>query len=460
MSSGVTIDWRAERERERQACITLQAELAQLRQRERELRRRRDLLRAAHGTSKLEVRRVAEPAATAGSAQLRAAVNEAHAGLAKATEAIEAAIVDTTRRVAAQSAASYTSSASAAGPVTSLAPAVDLSADAAISRSAPSLASRAPAPSTPGGATERAEADAIIQECRLRCPDHDLADLVSARTEMDRRPAAAGELLWELRVRATQHIQKAKREQVLEERRQRLLALVQEAVEQEGAELTRRVTVAAESALTTLEAEVADSVQRASAARSRAQAVHALRTSLTDLGYGVGDSFDSLLPEESHDDVPPVVVPSRHSPDHGLRIRLDADKAYVSVVRVEGSAAALLARLDPQATIDGHDPVRETDIAAQVSSCADLQGLMQSSRGSEVELVVGVTRAPGNKAPEMACGWWAPPTQEPNTGQTVQAEDRQDGTAEEDAAQAQRQRYWQQQTQSAARERRQDRPVR
>ena len=49
LSSSVTVDWRVIREPERQACLALRAELAQLQAREKQLRIRGEAVSAAHG---------------------------------------------------------------------------------------------------------------------------------------------------------------------------------------------------------------------------------------------------------------------------------------------------------------------------------------------------------------------------------------------------------------------------
>ena len=69
-SSSVTVDWRVTRERERQACLALRAELAQLQAREKQPRIRGEAVSAAHGRLATKVYRVgrAESADSANSA--------------------------------------------------------------------------------------------------------------------------------------------------------------------------------------------------------------------------------------------------------------------------------------------------------------------------------------------------------------------------------------------------------
>jgi hypothetical protein len=131
--------------------------------------------------------------------------------------------------------------------------------------------------------------------------------------------------------------------------------------------------------------------------RSRAEAMDALHTSLKDLGYAVGESFESLLPDASDDPGGPgfVVVPSIHSADHGLRVRATDSQVYMSVVRKEGSAVA-----------QAKDSQVDQDTDVQERTCQDLDAAAVDAGRHGLELTIGNRRMPGHVAPEMPASLW------------------------------------------------------
>ena len=291
MSSSVTIDWRAVRERERQACLTLRAELAQLRAREKQLRLRSAAVSAAHGRVTVKIHRVGRPYAAADSAELGRLVGEAQAGLARSATALDQAISRASQEGASRSAAAHAWTIRS-GPELAAAPlaAPDIDLDMAAGESA-----RRPARSDEDAALA-AEADAVLEECRLRCPETDLTELTALRAELGRSPLGDRAVIQDMRARAARTIQWVKRENELEEQRQRLFVLAEEAPAAERAALRRWVAEAPPGDLPRLDREVTAAVERASAERARAEAVAALEQSLLELGYDVQGGFASLLP--------------------------------------------------------------------------------------------------------------------------------------------------------------------
>ena len=128
----------------------------------------------------------------------------------------------------------------------------------------------------------------------------DLAELARLRDDMGAHAAAgARTVIQDIRIRAARTIQRVKREDELEEQRQRLFVLAEDATAAERTGLRRRVADARPEDVPRLEQEVTAAVQRASAVRSQAEAVRALGQSLQELGYDVQGGFASLLPSSA-----------------------------------------------------------------------------------------------------------------------------------------------------------------
>ena len=462
MSASVTIDWQAVRERERQACLGLRAELAQLRRREKQLRVRHEAVRAAHGRHLVEIRSVGRARGDADSAELQRIVGEARAELARAAEALDCAIGETTRERVARAAAAPTWTARVTG------------AAASAPRAAPSIDLESLAGSDRGTRTERpapvdavvlvAEADAVLDECRLRCPRADLGELARLRADLGSGSTADRAVVQDIRYRAARLIQQVKREDALEEQRERLFVLADAGPPQERAALRRRVADAPGSHLSLLEREVTEAVDRASALRARAEAVSALETSLQEMGYPIADGFQSLLlrPDGNEPNVtaPYLVVPSRHSADHGLRVRVAEDQLYVSVVRRAGSGSAPsgTAWAGAPAGVDrreASDPQAAADAAVQEQTCRDLDAAVASAAGRGVQLILGNAQAPGRRAPEMAAANW---TRHGDASQDITGGSTTDRA--EDVAAHDRRRHWaeQEHQRAAAQQAQQKRP--
>lgn len=398
MSSSVTIDWRAVRERERQACLTLRAELAQLRAREKQLRLRSAAVSAAHGRVTVKIHRVGRPYAAADSAELGRLVGEAQAGLARSATALDQAISRASQEGASRSAAAHAWTIRS-GPELAAAPlaAPDIDLDMAAGESA-----RRPARSDEDAALA-AEADAVLEECRLRCPETDLTELTALRAELGRSPLGDRAVIQDMRARAARTIQWVKRENELEEQRQRLFVLAEEAPAAERAALRRWVAEAPPGDLPRLDREVTAAVERASAERARAEAVAALEQSLLELGYDVQGGFASLLPataasapgQRPATATQPtprfLVAASPHSAEHGLRVRVGPDQVYLSVVRRAGTA--------------GRD-VRRADTEVQEMTCRDLVTAAAAAAGKGVQIIIGNVQSPGQQAPELGAEHW------------------------------------------------------
>jgi hypothetical protein len=403
LSSSVTVDWRAIRESERQACLALRAELAQLRAREKQLRIRSEAVSAAHGRLATQIHRVGRARSSTDSAELGRLVSEAQTGLARSAAALDQAIGSASRERARRAAAApaWTArSGSAMAPTPLAAPDIDLER---LTRE-PGRRSAPAAPAAPAvDAGPAAEAGAMIEECRLRCPGTDLAELTALRAELGASPLRDRTVVQDIRVRSARTIQRVKRENELEELRQRLFVLAEDAPTAERAALRRRVADAPPEDMPRLDQEVAAAVQRASAERSRAEAVSALEQSLQELGYDVQGGVASLLPSsaalssaERSAGAPQtpqfLVAASPHSAEHGLRVRVGKDQLYLSVVRRAGTAA------------DGDS--RQADTEVQEQTCRDLVAAAAAAAGKGVQIILGNAQAPGRPAPELAAEHW------------------------------------------------------
>jgi hypothetical protein len=403
LSSSVTIDWRAIRERERQACLALRAELAQLQAREKQLRIRSGAVSAAHGRLAAEIHRVGRARGSAGSAELGHLVSEARTGLARSAAALDQAIGSASReraRRAATASAWTARSGSAITPAPQAAP--DINLEKLTRESTRQPAAAAPA-ALVADAVLAAEADAVIEECRLRCPETDLAELAGLRAELGASPLRDRTVIQDIRIRAARTIQRVKRENELEEQRQRLFVLADDAPAAERAALRRRVADARPEDVPRLNQEVVAAVQWASAERSRAEAVAAVEQSLQELGYDVQGGFASLLPSSAAQspaqrqaEAQPapqfLVAVSPHSAEHGLRVRIGQDQLYLSVVRQAGTAA-------------GGDS-QQADTEVQEQTCRDLVTAAATAAGKGVQIILGNAQAPGRPAPELAAKHW------------------------------------------------------
>ena len=402
MSSSVTIDWRAVRERERQACLALRAELAQLQAREKQQRIRSEAVSAAHGRLAAEIHRVGRIPGSADSAELGRLVSEARTGLARSAAALDQAIGSASReraRRAATAPAWTARSGSAMAPAPQAAPDIDLEK---LTRES----SRQSAPAAPAAlvadAGLAADADAVIEECRLRCPEADLAELTGLRAELGASPLRDRTVIQDIRIRAARTIQRVKREIELEEQRQRLFVLAEDAPSAERAALRRRVADARPEDVPRLDQDVTAAVQRTSAERSRAEAVSALEQSLQELGYDVQGGFAALLPSSAAQSAQRsagaqptpqfLVAGSPHSADHGLRVRVGEDQLYLSVVRRAGTAAG------------GDSQQADTDVQEQ--TCRDLVSAATAAAGKGVQIILGNAQTPGSPAPELAAEHW------------------------------------------------------
>jgi hypothetical protein len=403
LSSSVTIDWRAIRESERRACLALRAELAQLRAREKQLRIRSEAVSAAHGQLATQIHRVGRAGGSADSAELGRLVSEAQTGLTRSATALDQAISSVSReraRRAATAPAWSARSGSAMAPTPLAPPGIDLDR---LTREPSRRSASASAAAPEVDAVLAAEADAMIEECRLRCPGTDLAELTGLRAELGASPLRDRAVIQDIRIRAARTIQRVKREDELEEMRQRLFVLAEDAPAAERAALRRQVADAPPEDVPRLDQEVTAAVERASAERSRAEAVSALEQSLQELGYDVQGGFASLLPPSAERSAAErsaeaqqaprfLVAASPHSTDHGLRVRVGKDQLYLSVVRRAGTAA------------DGDS--RQVDTEVQEQTCRDLVSAAAAAAGKGVQIILGNAQAPGCPAPELAAEHW------------------------------------------------------
>jgi hypothetical protein len=400
MSSSVTVDWRAVREQERQTCLALRAELAQLRERAKQLRVRAEAAAAAYGRAPAEIARVGRGRGDADSTELGRLVTEARAGLAHSAATLERTIGEVTRERSSRANAppAWTMRGlQATAPAPEVGADVDLDQLVRESRRGKPIAT----PATPARAGEgdeaahaAAEADVIIEECRIRCPAAGLGELTRLRTELGTSPLGDRAVVQDIRARAAKAIQRVKRENELEEQRQRMFVLAEEAPPAERARLRRRVANAPSEDLPRLDREVVAAVERAAAERSRSEAVAALQESLKQLGYDVQGGFASLLPAPSGGSREQefLVASSPHSPDHGLRVRVGEEQLYLSVVRRAGTAV----------TSDAH----AADTIVQERTCADLADAAERAAGHGVQIVLGNARTPGSPAPELPADHW------------------------------------------------------
>jgi hypothetical protein len=440
LSSSVTIDWRAIREQDRQACIALRAELAQLRAQSDQLRLRSATAAAASRQPAVPVHRVARPRAAADRAELSRRVGEARAGLAGSAAALDRVIGELSQaRDGRPAGPSWTTQ-----PVLAGVPAPAGRADIDLDRLSGEQAARVPAASgeREAAAAAAAEADAVLAECRLRCPEADLTGLTALRAELGAGGPSDRAVSADLRVRAARIIQQVKRDDAAEAQRQGLFVLAEEVLPAERAALRRRVADAPPEDLPRLDHEVAAAVQRASTERSRAEAVSALELSLSELGYDVQGGFDALLPQAAAARPSPdfLVAASPHSADHGLRVRVGTDQLYLSVVRRAGTAGG-----DTQAA----------DTRLQERTCADLAAAVSAAADKGVQIILGNAQAPGRPAPELDGSLW------PAAGPASTAAAGEAGAGTADDAQQERSRAWaaaQQQLRAAGPQARSRRP--
>ena len=226
----------------------------------------------------------------------------------------------------------------------------------------------------------------------MRAPDTDIAELVEVRAQLGTGAADDRVVLQDLRYRAAQVIRRARRLEALDQERQRLLALVAHEPPGSAQALRRRVQSAGPGELAQLEQEIVAMLDEASSRRARADALEALHASLSELGYTVGEAFDTLLPNHGGPSQA-VVVASPHSADHGVRLRADQDHVYLSVVRRAGTG-------------NGDESVLAADREVQERTCGDLEAAVTAPQTLGVELVLGNEQLPGRWAPEMAATAW------------------------------------------------------
>ena len=247
-----------------------------------------------------------------------------------------------------------------------------------------------------------AEAETVLEECRLRCPGADLSELTGLRAGLGGSLLHDQTILQDLRIRGAQLIQRAKRLNELEDQRQRLFVLAEDAPVAERARLRRTVADAPPGDMPRLDRVVMAAVQRASAERARAEAVSAVQRSLEELGYDVQGGFASLLPSEGLAQEPPVaraaqaeppflLAASPHSADHGLRVRVGEDQLYLSVVRRRAAR--------------GTAPPARTPRSRRLT-CQDLLAVAATAAGQGVTITLGNAQAPGRPAPELAAEHW------------------------------------------------------
>ena len=270
MSSSVTIDWRAVRERERQACLALRAELAQLQAREKQLRLRSAASSQLTNSCEQKFIMCADRVVRRIGPSFSRLVNEARTGLARSGAALDEAIASASRARTVAGAVAWTmrSRPEMAAPGQPVLP-VQLEG---LSHEL----DRKPAPPVPQTDTALfAEADAVIEECRLRCPETNLGELTRIRAEMGASLLGDRAAVQELRVRAAQTIKQVKRVNELEERRQRLFVLAEDALAGERAMLRRQVADAPPEDVPRLDVEISAAVRRASMHRAQAEAVAA-----------------------------------------------------------------------------------------------------------------------------------------------------------------------------------------
>jgi hypothetical protein len=366
-------------------------------------------------------------------------------GLSRSAAALDQAIGSVSRERARRAAAApaWTArSGSAMAPAPQAAPDIHLEK---LTRES----SRQSAPAAPAAlvadAGLAADADAVVEECRLRCPEADLAELTGLRAELGASPLRDRAVIQDIRIRAARTIQRVKRENELEEQRQRLFVLAEDAPAAERAALRRRVADALPEDVPRLDQDVTAAVQRASAERSRAEAVSALEQSLQELGYDVQGGFAALLPSsaaqsaqrsaEAQPTLQFLVAGSPHSADHGLRVRFGADQLYLSVVRRAGTAA------------DGDSQQADTDVQEQ--TCHDLVTAAAAAAGKGVQIILGNAQMPGSPAPELAAEHWpaaatsasAEPASTRAAAQSAAAESAAEQSAAEQAAE-ERRRTW------------------
>jgi hypothetical protein len=337
---------------------------------------------------------VPRPHVAADQAELRRLVSEARAGLARSSAELEGAI-SATRQERARLAAAVPSWTAHSDPASVAAPGgqADIDLDRLTAEAARATRQAGGGPAAAHESAElAAEADAIIEEFRLRCPRADLTELTRLRSELGAGGPNDRGVVQDLRVRAARGIQRVKRLDALEAQRQRLFVLAEDAAPDERAELRRRVADAPPEDVPNLDHEVTAAVSRASAERSRAEAVSAVELSLRELGYDVQGGFDALLPASAPQPAPRfLVVASPHSADHGLRVRVGADQLYLSVVRRAGTA--------------GPDS-RAADTSVQERTCADLADVTTAAAGHGVHIILGNAQAPGGPAPEVGAEHW------------------------------------------------------
>ena len=388
MSSSVTIDWRAVRERERQACLALRAELAQLQAREKQLRLRSAASSQLTNSCEQKFIMCADRVVRRIGPSFSRLVNEARTGLARSGAALDEAIASASRARTVAGAVAWTmrSRPEMAAPGQPVLP-VQLEG---LSHEL----DRKPAPPVPQTDTALfAEADAVIEECRLRCPETNLGELTRIRAEMGASLLGDRAAVQELRVRAAQTIKQVKRVNELEERRQRLFVLAEDALAGEPPMLRRQVADAPPEDVPRLDVEISAAVRRASMHRAQAEAVAALEQSLRELNYDVQGGFTALLPSSPASPAAGhprreqpaaafVVAASPHSAQHGLRVRAGDGQLFVSVVRPAGTGA------DPQA--------RRLDTEVQQRTCRDLEKAAVTAGARGVQLVLGNAQEPGH----------------------------------------------------------------
>ncbi|GLY18811.1 hypothetical protein Kisp01_58250 [Kineosporia sp. NBRC 101677] len=376
MSSSVTIDWAAVREQQRREVLQLRSRLAGLARRRDQIEARRAAADAAWSGLGLKVPAVHVLSDSASVEQLQIAVATAARELDQTEEALRARI--TQLSTAARSAGPATRVAGAGAPVRTPDSTVTLDPEAIGRYRGPS--------NQPTVADLGAEADRIISECAVRCPEGDLSELHRLREGLSADPgrAAAGvDRIWATAGELARRTAAAEAQAV---EREELMMLLGGVPDTETPRLRERITTAPGPDLPGVRAEIVAANEQATRERSRDAAVGALAASLSELGYDVGEGFETYL-----DKAAPVVLPSIHSAEHGVRVKVTEEHLYVSVVRRAGTART-----------GSH----EDDQAVQEATCRDLDNAIERAAEHGADLSVAALRAPGERAPVMQANAW------------------------------------------------------
>jgi len=369
VSSGTSYDWVYEQERERQRQAELRAELERLRVRQRQLHR----LRAALATQGIRAAaaEVAEPAATAVSAELSIAVTEARTSL----DALESWMDDAVARRTQERAARWAT-----------APAVAADLPPETSHSSTLAEERARSDAAAVGAPARAATELVETE-GVRCVEDERAELVRrAERVRDLDPVHARRALTDLESRVAASIRRRRDGDRAEQTRIELITLAGELPGDQRAALRRRIGETPDAEL----AGLGDEVRAAAAAHhrrlARAAVTERVLAALRDQGYEVGESFGDLLAEG-----PPVtLLTSARTPAYGVRLTIDPERDRL------------------QATTVRRDDVADTsgDQAAQQVMCDDLDQVEADLARAGLTLRTVLRRPVQPQVPTMPAQHW------------------------------------------------------